>query len=66
MTNPALRSLWLAIVALTAVLVGATAGLLAWAAGLNPPTAILTGGSAFAGTILLVLTVLRFATGQAE
>ncbi|MEU8048095.1 hypothetical protein AB0B71_28610 [Micromonospora echinofusca] len=66
LSNPAVRGLWLAIATLTAALVGATAGLLAWAGGLNPPTAVLTGGGAFAGTVLLVLTVIRFTTGQAE
>jgi hypothetical protein len=56
------RSLWLAITVLTAVIVGGVSGLLAWAGGMNPPMAILTGGAAFSGTVLLVLTVLRFAT----
>lgn len=64
--DPAVRGLGLAIATLTAALVGATAGLLAWAGGLNPPTAILTGGGAFAGTLLLVLAAVRFTTGQAE
>ncbi|GAB3866672.1 hypothetical protein GCM10029963_79380 [Micromonospora andamanensis] len=41
-------------------------GLLAWAGGMNPPTAILTAGGAFAGTILLILTAVRFTTGQPE
>ncbi|MFG1955391.1 hypothetical protein [Micromonospora sp. NPDC048830] len=66
MTDPTARGLWLAIATLTAVIVAAGAGLLAWAGGLNPPTAILTGGGAFAGTLLLILTVVRFTAGQAE
>jgi hypothetical protein len=66
LTNPIVRGLWLAIAALTAVLVGATAGLLAWAGGLNPPTAVLTGGGGFAGTILLILTAVRFTAGEPQ
>ncbi|SIN35267.1 hypothetical protein [Micromonospora cremea] len=66
MTNPTVRGLWLAIATLTAGIVAATAGLLAWAGGMNPPTAILTAGGAFAGTLLLILTAVRFATGQPE
>ncbi|SCF23296.1 hypothetical protein GA0070558_1689 [Micromonospora haikouensis] len=66
LTDPTARGLWLAIATLTAVIVGATAGLLAWAGGLNPPTAILTAGGAFAGTMLLFLTIVRFTAGQAE
>lgn len=66
MTNPTVRGLWLAIATLTAVIVGATAGLLAWAGGLNPPTAILTGGGAFAGTVLLILTAMRFTAGEPQ
>lgn len=62
MSTSAVRALWLAITVLTAVLVGVAGGVLAWAGGMNPPTAILTGGSAFAGTVLLVLAMLRFAT----
>ncbi|SCF23067.1 hypothetical protein GA0070558_1668 [Micromonospora haikouensis] len=33
---------------------------------MNPPTAILTAGGAFAGTILLILTAVPFTTGQPE
>lgn len=64
LTNPTVRGLWLAIATLTAVIVGTAAGLLAWAGGLNPPTAILTGGGAFAGTVLLILTAMRFTVGE--
>ncbi|MEU8024636.1 hypothetical protein AB0B88_20745 [Micromonospora haikouensis] len=66
MTDPTLRGLWLAIATLAACIVAATTGLLAWAGGMNPPTAILTAGGAFAGTILLILTAVRFTTGQPE
>ena len=66
MTNSTVRGLWLAITVLTAVLVGTAGGLLAWAGGMNPPTAILTGGGTFTGTVLLVLTVLRFTAGAGD
>ena len=61
LTNSTVRGLWLAITVLTAALIGVAAGVLAWVGGLNPPTAILSGGATFGGTVLLVLTVLRFA-----
>ncbi|PWU52742.1 hypothetical protein DLJ47_18000 [Micromonospora sp. S4605] len=66
MTTLTVRGIWLAIAALTAVLVGATAGLLAWAGGLNPPTAVLTGGAGFGGTLLLILTAVRFTAGETQ
>ncbi len=66
MSNSNARGLWLAITVLSAVLIGTAGGLLAWIGGLNPPTAILTGGGTFAGTVLLVLTMLRFTTGAVD
>ena len=55
------RPLWLALFLLTATLTGGCAGLLSYASGTNLPTAILTGGSAFAGTLILLLAVAHFA-----
>jgi hypothetical protein len=66
LTDSTVRGLWLAITVLAAVLVGSAGGLLAWAGGMNPPTAVLTGGGAFTGTALLVLTMLRFTTGAED
>jgi hypothetical protein len=60
--NPVIRGLWLAVIVLTAVLTGSAGGLLAWAGGVNPPLAVLTGASVFSGTVLLALAMLRFAT----
>jgi hypothetical protein len=60
--NQPLRSLWLAITVLTAVLVGSAGGLLSWAGGMNPPAAILAGAGAFTGTVLLLLAMLHFAS----
>jgi hypothetical protein len=66
LTDSTTRGLWLAITVLTASLVGAGGALLAWAGGMNPPTALLTGGGAFMGTVLLVIKVLHFVTGVEE
>jgi hypothetical protein len=65
-TSSTLRSVWLAIATLTAVIVGAAAGLLSWAGGLNPPNAILAGGGAFGGALLLILTLLHLGGGTSE
>ena len=56
------RALWLAIALLSAVLVGAAAGLLTWTGGANPANAVLAGGGAFGAATLLLLTVIQFAT----
>lgn len=66
LTNSTVRGLWLAITVLAAVLVGTAGGLLAWTGGMNPPSAILTGGGAFTGTVLLILTMLRFTNGAGD
>lgn len=66
LSNSTVRSLWLAITMLAATMVGAASGLLAWAAGANPASAILTAGGGFTGTVLLVLAMLRFAAGAGD
>ncbi len=66
MTDSTVRGLWLTIAVLIGALVGVTAGLLAWAGGMNAPSAVLAGGGAFGGTVLLVLAVLRFAASMAD
>ena len=66
LNNPTVRGLWLAITVLAAALTGAAGGLLAWAGGMNPPAAILTGGATFSGTVLLVITMLRFTAGTGD
>jgi hypothetical protein len=66
LNNSTARGLWLAITVLAAVIVGTAAGLLAWLGGMNPATAILTGGGAFAGTVVLVLTMVRFTAGATD
>lgn len=66
LTGSTVRGLWLAIAILAAVLVGAAAGLLSWAGGLNPPNAVLAGGGAFGGAVMLAVALLRFGGGAAE
>jgi hypothetical protein len=58
-TDPNSRAIWLALILLTAVIVGAAAGWLAHAGGANPPAAVLTGGGAFAGATLLCLALAQ-------
>jgi hypothetical protein len=57
------RAVWIAIMLLTATLVAVAAGFLAYAGGARIPTAVLTGGGAFAGTVALLLALLTYATG---
>ncbi|TKK90438.1 hypothetical protein FDA94_05415 [Herbidospora galbida] len=54
------RLLWLAIILLTAVILGTAAGILAWMGGLPIALAILTGGSTFAGVIVVCLAVAAY------
>lgn len=58
------RWIWLVVMMLAAGIAGGVAGLLSHAAGNNVPTAILTGGGAFAGTVGLLLAVAHFANGK--
>ena len=59
-----LRAIWIALVLIIAVMVGASAGLLAWASGASVATAVLTGGGTFAGTVMLLMALLNFALGK--
>jgi len=61
---PTSRAVWIAIILITATLIAAVAGLLAHAGGAKIPTAVLTSGGAFAGTVALLLTLVRYATGD--
>jgi hypothetical protein len=49
---------------LIAGITGGVGGLLSHAAGNNVPTAILTGGAAFAGTVGLLLAIAHYANGN--
>ena len=56
------RAVWLGFALIAGVLVGVSAGLLSAAGGIAMPLAILAGGGACGGAILLTLTVIRYAT----
>jgi hypothetical protein len=58
---PSSRLAWLLVMVLTAGIVSGLAGLLSRAAGSNLPGAVLTGGTAFAGTVGLLLGVAHWA-----
>jgi hypothetical protein len=60
------RALWLALMILFSLIVGAAAGLLVWAGGDNPFVAVLTGGGAFGATLLLLLAIFHFATTDSK
>jgi hypothetical protein len=64
--NPtsASRTTWILVFTLAAIIVGGIAGLLSHANGVSVPGAILTGGSAFAGTFGLLLAVAYYARGS--
>lgn len=49
---------------LTAGIIGGIGGLLSHAAGDNIPTAILTGGGIFAGTVGLLLAIAHYASAE--
>jgi hypothetical protein len=58
------RAVWLALILLTAALVATAAGFLAHAGGANIPSAILTGGGAFAGAVALLLALAHFGSSR--
>jgi hypothetical protein len=62
MQDPTARALWLAVTALTATVIGAAAGLIAWAGNKSVADAVLVGGAAFASALLLIITAIRFVT----
>jgi hypothetical protein len=58
------RAVWAAIFLLTAALVAAVAGFLAWAGGAEPPHALLTAGGAFGATALLLIALAHYLNGN--
>ena len=58
------RTMWIGFALITGVFAGATAGLLSAAGGLPVPLAILAGGGACGSAVVLVLSVVRYATGD--
>lgn len=56
------RSLWLALMIITSLIVGMAAGMLSWAGGDNAFTAVRTGGASIGGSMLVLLAIFCFAT----
>jgi hypothetical protein len=54
------RGIWLAIIMLVALVVGAAGGVISWIGGMHPANAILAGSGTFAGTVFLVIAVIYF------
>jgi hypothetical protein len=65
-TDTVIRALWLAVAVLAAALIGTAAGVTSWISSRDAAGALLVGGGAFGGTLLLVLTVIRFVSDHAE
>jgi hypothetical protein len=60
--NTTTRMLWLALMLLFGLLVGAAAGLLDWAGGTNPYRAVEHAAASFGGVLALLLAVYYFVT----
>lgn len=56
------RAVWIAIALLAGALIGTAAALLSFAGGVPLPLAIVAGGAAVGGTVVLVLALVRYAT----
>lgn len=57
-----LRTLWLAVILLTATMIGVVGGILAWLGGMNPPMAVIAGAGAFVTGVMLALRIWDFTT----
>jgi hypothetical protein len=51
------------LILIVGVIIGTAAGVLSFAGGANIPTAVIAGGAAFAGAVLLLLALMKFAIG---
>ncbi|MET7864895.1 hypothetical protein [Micromonospora taraxaci] len=56
----AARLVWLAIAILAAFFVSTAAGVISWLGNHDLGDSLLLGGASFAGTLLLILTVIQF------
>jgi hypothetical protein len=52
-----MQGIWFAIMGLASVLIGVGGGVLSWLGGLNVSNAVLAGAGAFAGALILMITV---------
>ena len=57
------RVLWLAIITIVAVIIGAAGGTLSWLGGATVPNAIFTGAGSFGAAVLLMLAIAYFLDG---
>lgn len=60
--NATTRMLWLALMLLFGLVLGAAAGLLDWAGGTNPYLAVEHAAASFAGVLALLLAIYYFVT----
>lgn len=58
------HSLWIALAALTALVIGAAAGVLGWLSGQTIAGAVLTGGVALGGTLTLAVLIINSFRGR--
>jgi hypothetical protein len=54
--------LWLALMVFFSLVTGAAAGLLGWAGGADPFTAVRQGAAGFGGVLLLLFATFHFVT----
>ncbi|WP_446212927.1 hypothetical protein [Micromonospora sp. IBSANI012] len=54
------RALWLAVIIVFSLMVGAAAGVLIWMSTRDPIRGIFTGAASFAGTVVLLLAMAAF------
>jgi hypothetical protein len=60
------RWVWALVMTLIAVVVAGVAGVLTHAGGVSTPNAILAGGAAFGGTVLVLLGLAHYVGGGRE
>lgn len=58
------RWMWILLMLLVALNIGGIGAFLAHAGGANGPSAILTGGGSFAGTVLLLLAIAHYVSAD--
>lgn len=58
------RAMWMAIISITAAIVAIAGGVLAWLDGASLSGAVMKGACGFAGTVLLLLAVAHFLSGD--
>ncbi|MEU1249128.1 hypothetical protein [Micromonospora arida] len=64
--TPPTRPLWLAVIIVFSLMVGAAAGLLTGMSSRDPVAGIFTGAAGFTGTVLLLLAIAAFLTATPD